>query len=259
MEKNNLDQLFQEKLGNARISPSDGAIQVFNDRMNLRKRAILFRRIGVAASIVIVIGIGIVGFNQITERNSRIALEMALSPGDEMVNVLEDKVIKEIPLPQVVKDNNYSNNDKVEANREDIIISDQVVESGQTIPGKSLAMLVEPSGIEVKNETDVITETEISYEPDSQTGGRFIEYSIVEDNNISENQFAVSEPVKITIEYKSSGNKTKKESKIKQLYSRMDNMKSADEVFGDLRTLKDKVFALNFKKENKVENQKKPE
>jgi hypothetical protein len=68
----------------------------------------------------------------------------------------------------------------------------------------------------------------------------------------------VHEPMKITIEYIASGNKdTQSESKRSNFYSKLDNMKTMNEVLGDLRSYKDRLFALDFKKEEKVNNEEK--
>ena len=84
----------------------------------------------------------------------------------------------------------------------------------------------------------------------------YIEYFVADPDILEEDQ--VREPVKITIEYIASGKKDEQsESKRRNFYSKLDNMKTMNEVLGDLRSYKDRLFALDFKKEEKVNNKEK--
>ena len=91
----------------------------------------------------------------------------------------------------------------------------------------------------------------------------YIEYFVADPDIKSDEQSTdissedqTQEPMKITIEYIASGNKdTQSKSKRKSFYSKLDNMKSVDEVLGDLRSYKDRLLALDFKKEEKVSDE----
>jgi len=254
MGKSNLDQLFQERLGDLTISPSDAVRKVFNDRLSYRRKVSIIRKISFAASILIVLGAGFLGFNQFMG-NPRIALEEIAQSGINDMNLFENIDSKSISIPLAKSDRDIKSFEETDV--DDVLKNqqNQIIDSDKPAEPELSIMLVE--AVEDENKYDQeseMAETENPIVAGSPVEGRLIEYSIIEPESKPEEQLATNEPIKITMEYKSSGNKSK-ESKIKQLYSKIDNMKSADEVFGDLRTLKDKVFAFNFKKENKVENQ----
>ena len=257
MVKRNLDQLFQEKLGDMTISPSDAARQVLKERIIYRSRVGLVKKIGIAASIIFVIGAGFLGFNQLKEQSPRIALEESVQAVENELELFEGVDNKSISIPLAQMDKKIESSGMVEEDSEPIVKSDQVIDIENPVTVEPSGMLVEADPEEEieKIGNAIVAEGHI----EGQVEGRLIEYSIIEPESSQEEQLATVEPIKITIEYKFSGSRSKKESKIKQLYIKINKMKPADEVFGDLRTLKDKVFALNFKKENKVENQKKSE
>ena len=93
----------------------------------------------------------------------------------------------------------------------------------------------------------------------------YIEYLVADPDIMGDEQSQdistedqVRETMKITIEYIASGNKdTQSESKRSNFYSKLAKMKTMDEVLGDIRTYKDRLFALDFKKEEKVNKDEK--
>jgi hypothetical protein len=70
------------------------------------------------------------------------------------------------------------------------------------------------------------------------------------------------EPVKITIEYIASGSKTHKtgisKTHLGEFYSKMNKLVYPEEVLGDIRSLKDQLFALEFinRKSTQTQNNK---
>jgi hypothetical protein len=71
-----------------------------------------------------------------------------------------------------------------------------------------------------------------------------------------------NEPMKITIEYIASSAKGKgsvtPKTQVGELYSRMNKLVYPDEILGDIRSLKDQLFALDFinRKSNNTQNNK---
>lgn len=258
MGKSNLDQLFQKRLGDMAISPSDATRKVFSDRISYRRRIGLIKKIGIAASILIVIGAGFLGFYQLKEQTLRIALEESVHGLENELDLFEGIDNNRIAIPLTKIDQNIGSSEMPEGDAESSVKGDQANGIDKPVNQEPAVMLVEAdmneSQFDLNGEIKKI-ENEIVKE--DQVDGRLIEYYIFDPDSNPDEQLATNKPLKITIEYKFSGKKSNKQSKIKQLYSKIDNMKPADEVFGDLRTLKDKVFALNFKKENKVENPEK--
>jgi hypothetical protein len=95
---------------------------------------------------------------------------------------------------------------------------------------------------------------------DQADEGVYIEYVTVNPEASEFPREKAYEPVKITIEYIASGkSKGQSETDRKKFYSKMDNMKSVNEVLGDIRTYKDRLFALDFKKENKTKGEENSE
>jgi hypothetical protein len=260
MGKNNLDQLFQKGLGDMAISPSDAAKKVFSDRISYHRRIGLIKKIGIAASILIVIGAGFLGFYQLKEQTPRIALKESAYAVENELDLFEGIDNNRIAIPLTKIDQNIESSEMLKGDAESFVKGDQVNGIDTPVNQEPAVMLA----VAYMNESQFdlngdMKEIENEIIAENQVEGRLIEYYIIDPESNPDEQLAANKPLKITIEYKFSGKKSNKESIIKKIYSKIDNMKPADEVFGDLRTLKDKVFALNFKKEKKVENPEKSE
>jgi len=285
MENRKLEQLFKDKLSGMVIEPSPTAQDVFAKKIGLIKQRIMIRRISIAASILLLAVVGIYAF--LPGRIEKVDLTQGESSAKDEPQGIAGK--NNVPLPlissekeAIIPDDQIDLENETSGNMEEhsIAISEVTIQE-DTDPDQH------GSGIEalaVSEDTEIVvkqTDDTKTLEADRVDEGVHIEYAIADPANgdqLLEKQY---EPVKITIEYIASGKgpadghtgsavgwtgptdgqagEEQSEADRKKFYSKLDNMKSVDEVLGDIRTYKDRLFALDFKKENKVKDEEKSE
>jgi hypothetical protein len=272
MENKKLDQLFTDKLGGMEIIPSASAQEVFARKVGLIKQRILMRRLGIAASISLLFIAGIYAFWPGKAEKVDLSHEGSLIP-DHSMNIADSK---DVPVPvmsseaedvladgEFVLDSNPELGIKTHEDAESFVASEQDPVP-ERLPEQSEAMAAldgrNTGAIAQVNATEVMSSEQAKE-------GVYIEYVIEDQAKEGQSPAKQYEPVKITIEYIASGknpdlgraNGKQTETDRKQFYTKLDNMKSVDEVLGDIRTYKDRLFALDFKKENKVKDEEKSE
>ena len=335
MENKQLEKLFRDKLSGMVIEPSDTARDKFEGKIQGRRRRLLARKIGIAASFLLVMLIGIYVFFPDTPEQGDLAQHKThrldkvkgdkpatYAPGgmeqEEETNESPGKMSGKMEATgpeETIKDATASDGTITEKNTaEDMTSIGKTTERTipdkddiegntpvsnmpkgavtdrnkieKTIPdGNSIeeTMTVGPSAGESlarasqDHENNLPASGEENSIPDNEqldalTGDMdnavsvadktdeksYMEYNIGEPGAALEDEDSAREPVRITIEYISSGsNKRKQQEKIKDFYARMDDIKGIDEVYGDLREFKDRLFALDFMNNKKVKNEDK--
>lgn len=263
MERNNIEGLFKGKLEGLVIEPSSGARERFAKKIQKRRRSVLVKRFSIAASILFFAFAGIYSYRILDTDKIDLSKREALDSGFEF----EIGVLKNLPSPRAIASGHSE--DPIPENTLAIRLRNSSTENPE--PYANLAVKAQGyEDIEMDPETDMEGIAAADTEYDELIEGQedestYIEY-FVADPELGVDQHAVEvstvdkerEPLKITIEYIASGEKGKQsESKLSNFYSKLDNMKTMDEVLGDIRTYKDKLFALDFRKEEKVNNNEK--
>jgi hypothetical protein len=254
MENKQLEQLFKGKLGSVVIEPSKAANDLFAKKVQVRKQKIFIKRIGIAASIFFVALGGLYTF--LPDKAEKIDLaEDETIKIDLGIDIAENEAGKMIDIPSgkevlVIDDNSNLDMDGQRQMAERPGFNVPPNDTNDENPAVNLDELVVDEGLA----NVVMDEQEIDMMIDDHVKESvYVEYFIEDPEGSVQSGKVQYEPVKITIEYIASGkNKEKSKADRKAFYSRIDNMKSVDEVFGDLREYKDRLFALDFKKENKV-------
>lgn len=270
MERNKIEGLFKDKLEGYVLEPSNEARERFQGMIQSKRRKVLIRRIVAAASVLLFTFAGIYSFRtlntdkvDLTEGESfdtGYGTEMAIvkegpgpgsiSPGDNEKTILENEIAN----------NMKSSSDEV-----------SLTENPQSDKSESYFLIAQGAedekfksgtGVQSSDGNDQEYEQLIEKQVEEST---YIEYFVADPDIMGDEQSKdlatvdqAREPMKITIEYIASGNKeTQSESKRSNFYSKLDKMKTMDEVLGDLRSYKDRLFALDFKKDEKVNNEEK--
>lgn len=326
MKNKQLEDLFRQKLGDLNIEPSDQARERFNQRIRGRKNFLVYRRLSIAATILLMVSVGIIvtlprhEVPVIAERSAIIEgeIEQTLTspsasiaennPGNQSRNgkpVVQDRETADDHAPGVsapandegtrlsqdamlaAADKSMNMNgggemntdseyrDKGSLNTESIdqgaeeqderLVAVPVyreeplekIDSTGTIRQMGDAIVASDlttaegnlPGMPDKNEQDAPDPAE----NDSVTDG-FPEKDLLADaGKAGEKQVA------ITIEYipgnRGAGEKAGRMENVKQIYNKVNNLFYPDEVLGDIRALKDQLFALDLKNLSKSETQ----
>lgn len=261
MEKNNLEGLFRDKLGGMVIEPSNEAKGRFARNIQHQRRHVIATRFGIAASILLFLfagmySIGIFDTDRIDLSKGEVS-GTSFEPGIAILKdvpdprgLIEDPVVQnEIALTK----ENFSTTGSANTtagNLSPIAGDNAEIDKSAGIDGESFAVFDQENEELNSSQTDENT---------------YIEYFVSDPDLVTNEQaekdvFVGQErkPVKITIEYIASGQKGNLSDKKRgNFYSKLDNVKTMDEVLGDIRTYKDKLFALDFRKEEKVNNKEK--
>jgi hypothetical protein len=270
MERNRLENLFKDKLEGHVLEPSIEARDRFQGMIQRKRRIVMIKRIGIAASIFLFTFAGIYSFRTYNTDKVDLAegefFDTAYGTEMAIVNVApepgsifsgeEEKAVPESEMADNIKslsgegsstENSKSGNIENHASMVQAGENDRI--KSETVPQDLLAD---------DQEYEQLTEEEVEE-------SSYIEYLVADPDIMVDEQSRdistedqVREPMKITIEYIASGNRdTQSESKRSNFYSKLDKMKTMDEVLGDIRTYKDRLFALDFKKEEKVKKEEK--
>ena len=263
MENRYLEHLFKDKLSGMVIEPSAAAREVISKKIGLIKQRILVRRISIAASILLLATVGILAFWPDKAEKADLTHDDSMIL-DQPENIAESNDVTIAALSEEEKDLTDGELDLDLQTHGDIptqteSISEMSVQEYADIDRlpsqeEGLAVMEESeTNIEQSGETVQIVTDHIEKDV-------YVEYTLEDPEMIDQPQEKQYEPVKITIEYIASGkNREQTEDDRKKFYSKLDNIKSVDEVLGDIRTYKDRLFALDFKKENKVKDEENPE
>jgi len=265
MERNKIEGLFKDKLEGLAIEPSSEARERFAGKIQYQRRRVLIKRIGIAASILLFTFAGIYSF-KIFETDK---IDLAKGESFNTRYDSEIAILNEVPslrsIPPGQNENPVLDYEMANSMEYSLTRNSEISTSGRISSNSQ-----ENEGININPQTDQEGFVGTDQENNELIGGQveestYIEY-FVADSEILVNEQAEEvvlvdqprEPMKITIEYITSGDGGKQsELKRSNFYSKLDNMKTMDEVLGDIRTYKDKLFALDFKKEEKVNNEEK--
>lgn len=280
MENKNLENLFRKRLAGMVIEPSAQANEAFEGRLKRRQQRILYRRISIAASIILMVMAGAIGFFPGDQEREEIAEQSSVvnKPSNDMVasqdevlpennessieDMLEDKGAPVAPASKEKSDPPAGKDDPIDTRSSDAggahVEKDAYLAENKEMPGT--IQVATPSGEPLTAERGP---SDISQLPDVTPqepliAGEDKEYGedVLEDN-AGYNGPEQTKPVKITIEYIAAGsNDQKSRTRLREFYSKMDNLKGVDEVLGDFREYKDRLFALEFRNDNKVKNEK---
>jgi hypothetical protein len=257
MENKKLEELFKNKLDGMVIEPSEASQDVLNRKIQLLKQKTLVRKISVAASVLLVVMAGIYAFlpNKNEKKEAYQQHELPINDhGDQLVEVeffdspdidrseknisIQEDYIRE-ESPTATSGDRTDNLDTDNTVREQLASGNEALRPEETL----LASEFQEQEVDEMMTGQVEENVYIEYYMKEADSGRLVEES-------------KHEPMKITIEYIASGDKKEEsQSKLKEFYSKMDNMKGVDEVIGDFRSYKDRLFALDFKNNKKVNNE----
>jgi hypothetical protein len=270
MERNKLEGLFKNKLEGYILEPSIDARDRFQGLIQRKRRKILIRRIGIAASVLLFTFTGIYSFRVLNTDKIDLTKGESLDAGYGA----EMAIVNKIPDPGSIpmdEDERTVPESEMAYNIENPSDGGSSTESSKSVYNDNYAIITQAGG-NAKIQSDTDQSSSVSEDPEYERlteeqdeESSYIEY-FVADPDIKEDEKSKNltsedqthEPMKITIEYIVSGNKdTQSESKRSNFYSKLDNMKTMDEVLSDIRTYKDRLFALDFKKEGKVNNEEK--
>ena len=254
-----MDQMIRRKLADHIESPSENATIRMMEAIQLRRNRTLMRKWSIAASVLLVLGLVsyfTVTFNPTTEP---VAIQL------------------QVEEPGAAIDQNFLPPDEAPAVQgDDPVLSDRVMLAGSENQGHAVdhyepiyenENLETTSGVK-KVESDKVALSEILAAEaqgvtDSLVSRPLLIAQAPERLPEMVNEVMVEEPnsespvlkKKVVIEYKSSS-AVANNSKLRKMYERLDNMKSADEMLADLRTMKDQFFAFEFiRKDKDLNNQ----
>ena len=261
MERNNLEGLFRDKLGGMVIEPSNEATGRFARKIQHHRRSIIIKRFSIAAIILLFLFAGMYSIGIFdTDR-------IDLSKGEFSGASFEPgiAILKDVPDPRGLNEDPVVQNEIALIKENFSTTSSAITTAGNPSPiaGENADIDIS-AGIE--NESFAVFDQENEELISGQTDeNAYIEYFVADPDLVTNEQAEKDvlvgqerKPVKITIEYIASGQKDNPSDKKRgNFYSKLDNLKTMDEVLGDIRTYKDKLFALDFRKEEKVNNKEK--
>ena len=268
MERNKIEDLFKDKLEGYVLEPSNEARNRFHGMIRRKKQKVLIWRIGIAASVLLFAIAGIYSFRiQNTDK-----IDLAGGESYDAGYGNEMAIVKEIPgsvsIPPGENDKTVSEKEiayKMEGLKDERS-SGEISQNESSEKHALITQAVQDENLE--SELDHVGSVGADQEYEPLTGEQieestYLEY-FVADPDIKQDEESkslitedqVHQPMKITIEYIASGNKdTQSDTKRSNFYSKLDNMKTMGEALGDLRSYKDRLFALDFKKEETANNE----
>lgn len=269
MKNNGLDSLFREKLGNMEIEPSEKARDSFDQLLSTGKRKILIKRLSIAAGILLIMSAGMIWLNSekkndtISENSTARSMNRTEQKEDSTA-VIKDRNITKPPEPAAGQEVTDAGTKKVQKKRK--IANQGSDQVPLIIPESNQDIAANESNTTDMNEAlkDTVISTSIASnetmeikpginESKDNTGMMGLKESNVDK---------ADKPIKITIEYIASNSSKKKKDEnklnIRQLYSLGNGLKLPEDYLGNIRTLKDQLFAFEFNKEKiKTQNNKK--
>jgi len=263
MGRNNLEDLFRDKLDGLVIEPSDVAREKFTRKIQYKRRSVLLKRFSIAASILLFVFAGIYSFSILNTSKIDLSKGQAFDSGYEF----EIADLKNVPSPRTITP--VQSEDFITENAKAFKLRNSTTGIQGINQNVNLASRAQgDEGLEMDPEIDGLAGTDQGHGEliaAKETQSTYIEYFVPDPDLVVDDQGEEvtkvdreREPMKITIEYIASGEKGRQsESKRSNFYSKLDNMKTMDEVLGDIRTYKDKLFAFDFRKEEKVNNNEK--
>ncbi len=266
MKNKSLEQIFREKLGELKIEPSERAIDVFNKKLKSRGRIVLIRKLSVAAGLFLIGLIAVLYFNPGAEK---VSLQQEIRNPYEVQPTQDNSEIN--PVNPDTTTETLATYPQLSAKKQNTAIEDD--NHSESLLTHSEIMKSDPAILPEKNETlyrkqsKEILDT-LGNLSDYTNGTRGFLSGVNEDSMnlqsdlsglIASRQMEDRKPVKITIEYFSSGSKDMDsithKSRIRALYAKMNELVYPDDVLGDVRSFKDQLFTLDFIKRDKSEIQ----
>ena len=264
MKDKSLESIFRQKLKDLSIEPSVRAKDLIRQRIKKRGRIILYRKLSIAASILLIMTGGI--FYLVPEKEEIPLAGQMETAGDVRdstvdIDAAENGEITEVPRggqsqsrdnskagPMVdpEREGNGKSRPGIQGNTGAIDKTDKDVHSAMVVAAGD-SPEENPDSLRIaspenQNTPGTTSEEKINQHP--------IEAPIRMSDALAGETAVKEEPMKITIEYIASGSKGKEAGAPKtqagELYSKVNKLVYPDEVLGNIRSLKDQLFALEF-------------
>lgn len=273
MKNKSLETIFRQKLENLRIEPTDRAKNLILQKIKKRGRIILYRRLSVAASILLVTSLGIIYLMPGINNTSLIQQKEAIGEIRDLSQEKDTPEKREVSkVPQVTQSLPRNNTEEQPMERVEEVKAGGAEESDHVISNNageykniSLALISKekseqfpvPDSLHIaslKDQPSLNISPGLEKKPDSLLD------EIHHTDQVAVETKKDNEPMKITIEYIASGSKKNVPrnpiTHAGGLYSKVNKLVYPDEILGDLRSLKDQLFALDFinRKSNETQN-----
>lgn len=245
MENNKIDRLFHDNLEGMEITPSARAYNQFESLLGKKNKRIYFRyAAGIAGLLLVLSG----SFFLINDLQKTVTLEnrtgidhtVSAIPAEETIQIRESITEEKPQIP--AKETLITDNRKVNTT-----VSPDLYQEAKK-PSLDLPVLDNRDSLSLAP----ILLTEVMNE---NPPGEIIEAiqpvlaEVTDDDTLPEKEGEIHIPTGITIEYFSDKN-LKKNKKIKNTLNRLvaqtQQLKSPEELYGDIRNLKDELLAFNF-------------
>ncbi len=263
MKNNRLEDLFREKLQEMTIEPSDEARKLFINTLQRKSHRLWYKRMAVAAGFLLVMAVGIALLvpGQHTVPESRTS---SVVSGELLPSALPDYTGESLPVTGNISGNQpeqdtYNTPPAPQKKAKPAAYEgvDQAILVAETVPA---SVLIDQMP-EISGGQGIHSKPEIAF-PAAGMPADETEEPLVPDmapdqkKRLTDRSENGEKPMKITIEYIAGNNKGgSRISNVKELYSKVNNLPDADEMLGDIRSLKDQLFAIDLKNINKSEIQ----
>lgn len=260
MKDKSLESIFRKKLEDLRIEPSDQAKGLIRQRIKKRGRIVLYRRLSIAAGILLIVTIGLI-YLLPQEKKNPVVNQLDL-PGKQPGSASSEEAQFQHEMPKMVPsktDTERGVSGSMEAEKRDPVKLTPEVNRGEDKIREEVP--VPPTHLADRNAETAspVDSTQYASEDSPNYLGSPFPQELANlpvdgparlMTEVHEASPGKEEPVKITIEYIASGSKTRKQGASKtqlgEIYTRMNKLVYPEEVLGDIRTLKDQLFALEF-------------
>lgn len=294
MKNKSIEEIFRQKFSDLKIEPSERARQHAAMRIRKRGRIILYRRLAIAAGVLMIVTLGYLflvpgnGSERVAQQNS--GQETIPADNGEVSNLNGEKPAGTSGMEEkdyLVRDTESDVDREGKAglgadNNLDHKVAEKELPSEFKRKETQKAAIAksgdrsEPAGdkVEPAGETGTgnlvvaveekaeMADASVAKPPNDlamsdQDPAPAVQDPVLED---SDNK---KETVKITIEYIASGSgkadNQGRQNNVKELYTKIDKLVYPEAVLGDIRAFKDQLFALDFINEGKSETQNKTE
>jgi len=265
--KNQIDQLFREKLSQKKVTPSTDAWQKLNGELsqNRKKKSTVYWY--VAASFVVLIGFGILFINLNTDHISgdRLSQNKKVAVKDEETNPVKNKIRMESISPSPEKNGSKILEDQQSGSGEEENISSEVNHTARLSPenlGKKMVKEVEKKDdmLQAVPLADPVQQPEISEMPEEVATN---ETPVNQKEKINTESEAENEDLlaantqqeqeeyfdEVKIIYKKSDTQTEKKKTFKKIVNLARDITEGEYGIGDLREAKNELLAFGKRKD----------
>ena len=259
MKNNSLERILRQKLEDLQIEPSSQARDLVYQKIRKRGRIILYRRISIAAGIMLVLSAGFFYLRPAEMQDVGVQEESsAASPGAVIEKHQPDATagkLTENTTEAETRDNAQTEtpivNRVLEKDHDSSLKKKQAGDATADPRDRKPDVLAHKNSGEMADSGSIIAESPMKAAPGVHEDLTAEIYPLTEIEAAqvipeSSGQDARVESVKITIEYIASGSGRTRENSsrnsVRELYSKV----NPEAVIGDIRTFKDQLFALEF-------------